>query len=257
MTERYRHVAGKSRHAWGWKPDRPGKTKRIMMAPAVYSLPDMASCEWLMPPVNDQGRIGSCTANAVCEAIEAVEHRGQAAQTYSRLFLYYWARRLEGTPPTEDSGSQIGDAVQVASDRGVCTEAIWPYDDVERWQEAPSLRAEADAAEHKTLFAFDVPNLWATKASISNGWPVAFGFYVPANMDSADAACSGIIGYVPGEPYVGSHAVVAIGYDNTTGYVKFRNSWGDWGDGGNGYLPMEFWTAGLAGSGVSIRRALV
>ena len=31
----------------------------------------------------------------------------------------------------------------------------------------------------------------------------------------------------PGDKEVGGHAVMAVGYDNTTGMVKVRNSWGN------------------------------
>lgn len=47
------------------------------------------------------------------------------------------------------------------------------------------------------------------------------------------------------EALIGGHAVLAVGYDNSTQHFIIRNSWGaDWGDKGYFYMPYEYITDG-------------
>jgi len=52
-----------------------------------------------MPPVYDQGQLGSCTAQSVGAILEMdeVKQREAGAATPSRLFIYYNERAMEGT----------------------------------------------------------------------------------------------------------------------------------------------------------------
>jgi C1A family cysteine protease len=43
------------------------------------------------------------------------------------------------------------------------------------------------------------------------------------------------------DAFVGGHAVLAVGYQESTRRFIFRNSWGRcWGDRGYGYMPFAF-----------------
>ena len=47
----------------------------------------------------------------------------------------------------------------------------------------------------------------------------------------------------PDEKLLGGHAVMAVGYDDTTEVFVIRNSWGNkWGDKGYFYMPYKFIT---------------
>jgi C1A family cysteine protease len=71
-----------------------------------------------MPPVYDQGELGSCTANAIAAILEHQEMReSEGAITPSRLFIYYGERAIEGTIK-EDSGAQIRDGIKVVAGEG-------------------------------------------------------------------------------------------------------------------------------------------
>ena len=68
-----------------------------------------------------------------------------------------------------------------------------------------------------------------------------FGFSVYKSWDDTDSTT------VPlpsnDDSMVGGHAVLAVGYDNSTGLMKFRNSWGpDAGDNGYFYIPYSYIT---------------
>src|SRR5271157_2122346 len=57
-----------------------------------------------MPPVYDQGQLGSCVDNAWAAALSFLENKeGNTFEMFSRLFLYWNAR----TNKTADTGSSI------------------------------------------------------------------------------------------------------------------------------------------------------
>src|SRR5947207_294352 len=57
-------------------------------------------------PVEDQGSIGSCTANALSGALEFLGRKNAAFFEVSRLFIYYNERVLQGTT-MQDSGATL------------------------------------------------------------------------------------------------------------------------------------------------------
>merc|ERR1719369_1937925 len=78
-------------------------------------------------PVYNQGKLGSCTANAICAAVHYDQvQQGLVAFAPSRLFVYYNERAMEGTIDT-DSGAMIRDGMKSLNKLGVCTEECWPY----------------------------------------------------------------------------------------------------------------------------------
>jgi len=78
--------------------------------------------------VEDQGQLGSCTANALVGNLEFLEKKGGHTVTnLSRLFIYYNERAMEGTI-YDDAGAMIRDGVKTLVKLGVCTERKWPYD---------------------------------------------------------------------------------------------------------------------------------
>jgi hypothetical protein len=87
-----------------------------------------------MTQVENQGKVGSCTANAAAGAYEYLvkRHLGYDAFEASRLFIYYNARYLDnqatGTKKIEDTGSSIGAAIESLKKWGACPESLWTYE---------------------------------------------------------------------------------------------------------------------------------
>ena len=75
------------------------------------------------PGLDDQGQIGSCTANAIAAAIEFDQRKQQLPQPFtpSRLFIYYNERLMEGSVAS-DSGAQIRDGIKSVAFEGACAE---------------------------------------------------------------------------------------------------------------------------------------
>src|SRR5689334_5808539 len=93
-------------------------------------LPSGVDLRGQCPPVYTQGRIASCTANAVAGAIQfcRMKHGQSPDFVPSRLFLYWNERKIQGHTGI-DSGARTRDAIKVAAKHGAPPETLWPYDD--------------------------------------------------------------------------------------------------------------------------------
>ena len=82
---------------YGWHPDLPDSRDLLYSAPRALRLPPSADLRHWCSPVEDQGQLGSCTANALAGALELLENKDKDAPfaDLSRLFIYYNERVLE------------------------------------------------------------------------------------------------------------------------------------------------------------------
>ena len=217
-------------------------------------------------PIEDQGRIGSCTAHAGVGMIEYYERKAFGRHIdASRLFLYKVTRNL--TKMKGDTGAYLRTTMGAMVLFGVPPEEYWPYqEDENRFDREPPAFCYAFAQNYQTVkyFRHDPPGTKAEeilrklKGYISKGHPAMFGFTVYNSIEQAEG--TGKIPFPsPKERIEGGHAVVAVGYDDkmkirnkygkieTTGALLIRNSWGkEWGEKGYGWLPYDYILKGLA-----------
>lgn len=210
-----------------------------------------------MPPIVDQGTLGSCTANAIASGLREylLIHRQDKWMQLSRLYLYWHERKLEGHV-MEDSGAYIRDGMKVLQKRGVCPEQDFPYV-ISHFRDQPSPMAESDAARYTISEYHRIPDLYALKAALAEGLPVVIGMAVYESFESPHVAQTGKVPFPKKtrEQILGGHAMLAVGYQDrgVSGTVIVRNSWGtQWGDQGYCYIPykmfkdpdciMDMWT---------------
>jgi len=192
-----------------------------------------------MPPVYNQGNLGSCTANALC-AVFAYESAGFQG---SRLFLYYNERVLENDVP-QDAGAFLSDGVKCLEKYGVCPESEWPYV-ISKFAIKPSAVCYTDALKHVVIKASNIPNnLISMKHSLSLGLPFVVGILIFESFETEAVARTGFVPMPkPHEHILGGHAVVVCGYDDVKQLFIVRNSWGvGWGVKGYFYLPYAYLT---------------
>ncbi|HTD92135.1 MAG TPA: hypothetical protein VK663_15835, partial [Burkholderiales bacterium] len=94
---------------YGWVPDRPDYRDRLYSAIAAppRKLPNKVDLRPGCSAVEDQGQLGSCTANALVGNLEFLYKKtGHTVINLSRLFIYYNERVMEGTI-SEDAGAMI------------------------------------------------------------------------------------------------------------------------------------------------------
>jgi C1A family cysteine protease len=233
----------------------------ILKANSVPANADLT--EWFSP-VEDQGSLGSCTANAGVGLLEYFEKR--AFNRYldaSRLFLYKATRNLMNW--TGDTGAYLRTTMEALTVFGVCPERYHPYR-IRGFDIEPSAFCYSFAQNYQSIsyFRHDPPGLSAQelltsiKTWIAAGVPAMFGFTCYSSLTQANA--DGKIPFpIRGENEEGGHAVIAAGYDDsikivnntdgssTTGAFLIRNSWGTgWGQRGYGWLPYAYVLSGLA-----------
>jgi C1A family cysteine protease len=237
---------------YGWVPDLPDQRDHIFSVPTpvLGTLPPSVDLRAQCPPtVYDQGRLGSCTANAIGAAFEFdLLKQGLSDFMPSRLFIYYNERVILGTVDS-DSGAMIRDGIKSVHKQGVCTEDDWKYD-IERFTEKPPASCYESALGNQALAYQRIPqSLNQLRGCLAHGFPFVFGFTVYESFESAEVARTGDAPLpAAGEAVLGGHAVLAVGYDDATTRFTVRNSWGpDWGNGGYFTLPYAYLTdRGLA-----------
>jgi C1A family cysteine protease len=225
---------------------------------AAQPLPAKFSRRSEMGPVRNQGQFGTCVGFAAAAVKDNQESReaGQQVVT-SPLYLYKRCKEQDGIPTQE--GTYPRTVMAVLKNLGICPEETWPYDKM-AWPSMPAVPSGADqqAAGYKIGAYARITTIDEVKQAIVKDGPVLGAVLVCQSfMDAVD----GIIP-IPGsgnEPdYIrGGHAICVTGYDDNmtakghTGYLEFRNSWGpEWGDGGYGYIPYEFFNRKTVDTGM-------
>jgi C1A family cysteine protease len=230
---------------YGWRPDTPDMRDRKYMVPAhiaAASLPTKVDLREHMPPVYDQGDLGSCTGNAIAGDChyQMVRQGGKVWQP-SPLFIYYNERVIEGAV-MQDSGAEIRDGMKAINRWGICSEQLWKYE-ISKFRVKPSRAAYGEAAKHKIFdYARIGQSLLQMKSVLASGDPFIFGFSVYESFEGDEVANTGILPMPKkSENMLGGHAVLAVGYDDTHKWFIIRNSWGvEWGDKGYFYMPYDY-----------------
>jgi C1A family cysteine protease len=240
------------------------KKLNVLSTPA--SLPVKIDLRAWCAPIEDQGALGSCTANAGVGMIEFYEKKAYGVWLdASRLFLYKATRNLLGW--TGDTGAYLRTTMGAMALFGVPPEKYWPYK-IASFDAEPTAFLYAFAQSFQALNYYRLDPVGTTptnllsqiKTNLAGNLPSMFGFTVYDSISQANGAGKGKIPFpCSTDKVAGGHAIMAIGYDDTlaikntnggkttTGALLIRNSWGtSWGDMGYGWLPYEYVLKGLA-----------
>ncbi len=264
----------KSKFKKGWIPDLPDfrdysdespsikplfKTLRLSGKSITKPPAKMDLRKWCSP-IENQGGLGSCTAQAAVGLVEYFERRSFGEHIDgSRLFVYKTSRNMLGW--TGDDGAYLRTAIGALVLFGVPPEEYWPYQEDE-FNAEPTSFCYAFADNYKAIdyFRLDGPGvtkpvlLNKIKTQLAAGVPSIFGFTTFASMDSDENEGGKIPFPTAKERSDEGHAVMAVGYDDslvivnpldkkvtTKGAILIRNSWGkEWGDKGYGWLPYDY-----------------
>lgn len=236
------------RRKYGLKPDLPDQRdflfSSLNLSQKIPKIPAAVDLRPTCSPVEDQGQLGSCTANALAGGLEFLEDKDKIPMArMSRLFIYYNERAVEGTV-NSDSGAAIRDGIKTLAAQGCCPETEWPYL-ISKFEIKPTPQCYTDGLKHIIQSYYRVQTLTDMKTCLAAGYPFVFGITVYASFESANATATGIIP-MPGkkEKVLGGHALLCVGYDDSKQWFIFRNSWGiTWGAKGYGFIPYSYLTS--------------
>jgi C1A family cysteine protease len=193
-------------HGTGWLPDWPDirdytaeheeikpllETLGVAEAAKPAKLPATVDLRPWFSPVEDQGSLGSCTANAAVGTLEYFERR--AFGNYidaSRLFVYKVTRDLLGWHG--DTGAFLRTTMGELALFGAPPEKYMPYD-IAQFDVEPTAFQYSLAADYKAIryFRLDPPGttpahlLARIKSNLAAGLPAMFGFTVYSSYRQA------------------------------------------------------------------------
>lgn len=213
--------------------------------------------DW-MPGVVDQIHHPTCTAAVVASIAGYHARRAQGVDfDASLLFNYRMSRVIGGNPSRR--GSLLRLAFAAWREYGLIDESRWPFA-AGRIDVDPPEACRRDALAHRDVdcWRLDEPALDAETYLLLLRRCLALGLPVTVELPLCPSiARSFATGVIPlprvGEPPIGKHVVLLVGYDDELelkqriqGGLLVHNSWGArWGLDGYGWLPYEFALAGL------------
>lgn len=174
----------------------------------------------LVTRIYNQGNEGSCVANACSQAheiIQAIQNGKDAVVHLSAISLY---KRIGSSP---NSGAMVSDGLDELASRGVL-----PLDN-------PENRAKfGDAVMPATGFYTKFPSGWeaVAKQFAAHEWLI---------VDSVDELITALFNQHPVVVGRSGHSICYCDpiLDGGEWYVKYANSWGNWGEAGFGYDSMS------------------
>ncbi len=198
-----------------------------------------------MPPIIDQGSLGSCTACALASLYSYLK----PTLDPSILFVYYNVRYLDsllrgGNNPSIDDGSTLYQGINSLVKYGVCSSSLWPYI-LNKQGIKPTANCYTDALNNQTLQFLNVPQtLIGMKNALIAGYPFVVGIAVYQSFISTNAIQTGMIPMPSSrDRLLGYHAISVVGFKDSNQRFICRNSWGtSFGDKGYMYIPYNYFT---------------
>ncbi len=194
-----------TKYQFGWRRDLPDirdyhsqhddiqklLSQSQALKAAAKQLPVSVDLRAWCSPIEDQGELGSCTANAGVGLIEYFERRAFGKHLdASRLFLYKSTRTLAGD--VGDTGSQLRDTMKAMVLFGVPPEQYLPYN-IANFDNEPSSFCYAFAGNYKAVQYYRLDpagtplskRLNLIKTNLAANLPCMFGFSVYSSIYDA------------------------------------------------------------------------
>ena len=231
--------------------------KHFSLKVSTKPLPVKVDLRALVKDVYDQGDIGSCVCNSVAMSYRmtlSVYNNKSTFHYYawnykdmkpSRLYLYAYARVIEGMSIGQDCGSSVLSGYRALVENGVPEEKYWPYD-TSFYKKMPPLIANQNAQEIQTPGYHKIKNtIQDLKHALANKEPVSFGAVLFKSFYNKNVINHGNVSKPEKNmsEVIGGHCLLIVGYDDSKEAFIVKNSWGeDWGDKGHCYMPYSYIT---------------
>jgi C1A family cysteine protease len=242
-------MAKNFKYSLGCLPDAPDE-RDLLVAPAMFTLPEKVDWTTQMSVVKDQGREGSCVGHAAVAVKEFQEKRQTRRDfDFSERFAYEYAKRYDEWEGEDYEGTTLRGVMKALHKHGVCEEDHWPYMPYKIGRPDPQALQNAwqyRIGVYRSLAYFDKRegksrvNLEAVKRALVEVGPIAVGFHIYGE-DWFKVGLDGLIKDSGSTVYEGGHAVCLVAYDNKERIFSLKNSWGPrWGKAGYGFLSYDY-----------------
>jgi len=223
--------------------------KASASAPKAPKLPTSVDLRSEMPPIYDQGNLGSCVANSTIAALSYMNRKVNKNSFYmgSRLYQYFCGRGVDAildqdaSELTSDVGLYVDTGVKSVQQYGILSESLYPYN-INKYAYLPPSSVFVTAQQNKTItYVALAKNLTTIKTYLSNSYPIIIGLNVFASIFTPIQGR--IPDPAPNNVPIGGHCILIVGYNDTTSLFTIRNSWGSgWATGGYATISYAYIT---------------
>lgn len=193
-----------------------------------------------MPPVYECSPVKSIA----CALAALIAYDSQNQMNASIDFIHYNARLDKNRVLKSTDDMNVRSSFKALRRHGVCHADTFPteefYDDI-----FPGDASYNEAQLYKSFEYYRVYNndLFELRKCISMGFPVVFALQVFESSAIADGDNCVLTHLPENEVPLGSFAFVAVGYNDISGLIEFRNFRGEsWGDSGYGFISYNYMT---------------
>ena len=206
------------------------------------NLPETFDLSDLLPPVENQGQLASCTSWAVSYYMKSFQEKIESGEAYTETNTlspsYTYNQLTTGTC----GGTSINETLALVQEKGVAPIAIFPYmeDDcsTQASEAVNEVAADAKIADYKSLSGENM--VAEMKTLITQNQPVIIGAVLSLEFGKTDSF--GLSAYREHQVDYNSvtcHAMLVVGFNNEFQAFKVVNSWGkSWGD--NGFAWIDY-----------------
>lgn len=216
---------------------------RVVKTPSSFSL------EQYCGKVKDQKGTGFChsfSASAIKEIQENIET--ERILEMSPLYIAREVKKIDGLPNEE--GTNLINICKTLANHGSIFERYYPF---EKYKEGslvfPELKNEDNLNYFKIKNYARTNTIEEMKQALLLKKPVLLGIMCVDTIRTLNNNKGKFVPYPLGGSFLGGHAVVIVGYDDTLehdghkGHFRIMNSWGEtWGDKGFAWLPYDYIT---------------
>jgi len=212
------------------RPDRPGDRFKIFERSFELQprsrwpelIDEHVSMEILPQEVKDQKQEGSCTSNTASQDFECIWVAQFGAKNWVKTSPISLYKRCASGP---NSGSSLSDNLHE-----LCTRGILPSDSAENRARVKRLGLPVEHFHPDTGFHTPLPDGWQETATLFRADEVF-------DITSFEGLVSALLYHWPVVYARDGHCILGMRpvREGNKYYLKYINSWGDWGENGYGY----------------------
>ncbi|PKD19228.1 hypothetical protein APR41_16700 [Salegentibacter salinarum] len=206
------------------------------------TLPEAFDLSENLPPVGDQGELGSCVSWATSYYLKSFQEKIESGLQYSEANIFSPSYTYNQLTTDDCGGTSIPETLALIEEQGVAPLEFFPYTATECESQPDeaviAAAAEARISDFKGLSGENM--LAEMKALIIHQQPIVIGAVLSPEFGKTDSfGLSAYRTHTVDYDDVTCHAMLVVGFDDEVNAFKIVNSWGEgWGD--DGFVWIDY-----------------